>query len=535
MRPTPPLLRCAALAALLLSECAGLSVRFDTGTARNAASGWVGIALSAPQGVRFGIVAIAAALVFGGRRMLDALQGPTLQFPLGSRWRTLLALHVGALGGFYWLTGEFLEDGRAAGEQAGVWLAGCVVAASAWLGSWALCLLPPQAWRRIAVAGRGGLASGLVVGAIVWLAGQFATRLWASLAASTFWCVNALLSPLYDDLVCLPDEFVIGTSRFSVRIAPECSGYEGVGLVLAFLLGYLWFDRRHLRFPRTFVLLPIGVAAAWLINSARIAALVSIGASWSESIALGGFHSQAGWLAFIAISLGLVAVAGRSQAFASNPAPAIAGARSNPAAPYLLPFLAALAASMISAAFSEHPETLYPLRALAALAVLAYFRRRYAVSSWNWSWPPLAVGTAVFVVWTLLAPATAGADPTSDLPSGPAVWSTIWLASRVAGYVCITPVIEELAFRGFLLRRIIAADFESVPSGTFTWRSLLISSVCFGALHGSLWIAGSLAGAAYAFALYRRRSLGDSIAAHATTNLMLAVYAMVTGEWSFFS
>ena len=55
-------------------------------------------------------------------------------------------------------------------------------------------------------------------------------------------------------------------------------------------------------------------------------------------------------------------------------------------------------------------------------------------------------------------------------------------------------IAEELAFRGFLLRRLVAEDFEAVPSGRFTWPALLLSSVAFGALHGSRWIAGTLAG-----------------------------------------
>ncbi|MGA2738457.1 MAG: CPBP family glutamic-type intramembrane protease [Bryobacteraceae bacterium] len=44
------------------------------------------------------------------------------------------------------------------------------------------------------------------------------------------------------------------------------------------------------------------------------------------------------------------------------------------------------------------------------------------------------------------------------------------------------PIPEELAFRGFLLRRLMAEDFESIPLGRVTWPALLVPSVAFGAL-----------------------------------------------------
>ena len=80
-----------------------------------------------------------------------------------------------------------------------------------------------------------------------------------------------------------------------------------------------------------------------------------------------------------------------------------------------------------------------------------------------------------------------------------------WVIARVLGSVFVTPVVEELAFRGYLTRRLIAADFKSVPQGTFSWLSFLVSSLLFGLIH-ERWIAGTIAGMFYAFALYGRRS-----------------------------
>ena len=80
-----------------------------------------------------------------------------------------------------------------------------------------------------------------------------------------------------------------------------------------------------------------------------------------------------------------------------------------------------------------------------------------------------------------------------------------------------TVIPEELAFRGYLLRKLVAADFASVPFNRFTWRSFVISSAAFGVVHLS-WFAGIVAGALFALAMYRRGRLSDAIAAHAIAN-----------------
>src|SRR5262249_3825299 len=115
-----------------------------------------------------------------------------------------------------------------------------------------------------------------------------------------------------------------------------------------------------------------------------------------------------------------------------------------------------------------------------------------------------------------------------ELPRGRAL---IWLVARVVGSVVTVPLAEELAFRGFLLRRLIARDFQAVPAKCFTWYSFLVSSVLFGALHGR-FLAGTLAGMIYALIVYRRGRLTDAVLAHATTNALIAVFVLTTGTWS---
>src|SRR5262249_6002685 len=94
-----------------------------------------------------------------------------------------------------------------------------------------------------------------------------------------------------------------------------------------------------------------------------------------------------------------------------------------------------------------------------------------------------------------------GRPPVRGLPGRPAAGplaapGLAWAAVRVFGSVVTVPIAEELAFRGFLSRRLIAADFWDVPEGRFTWSTWFVSSVLFGLLHGR-WLGGTVAGLLY--------------------------------------
>ena len=84
-----------------------------------------------------------------------------------------------------------------------------------------------------------------------------------------------------------------------------------------------------------------------------MAGLVLFGAYVSPEIAMGGFHSQAGWLGFIGVSLGMVVVAQRMPLFAAIQSGSEVKAREvNPTTAYLAPLMVLLAVTMITRAFS---------------------------------------------------------------------------------------------------------------------------------------------------------------------------------------
>ena len=358
--------------------------------------------------------------------------------------------------------------------------------------------------------------------------------LWKTATDLTFWSVKLLLGLVVSEVVSDRTALTIGSSKFSVTVGGQCSGWEGAGLALIFTSVWLFMFRRDCRFPRALVLIPAGMALMFVLNAVRIAALILIGHAGAPRVAIGGFHSQAGWIAFNAVALGICWAAPRSR-WLSVQAPArVQGGASeqNPTVPYLLPFVAILAAGMISRAAAANFEWLYPLRFFAAAGAIWYCRRKYAELQWRAGWPALLAGGVMFVVWLAL---DRGSHSDSGIATGlaqlPAPARISWLVFRTVAAVVTVPLAEELAFRGFLLRRLISSDFERVSFRRFSYVAVLGSSLAFGMMHGDRWLAGTLAGMLYAAVMLRRGSIGDAVAAHATTNGLLAVWVLVGGNW----
>jgi exosortase E/protease (VPEID-CTERM system) len=485
------------------------------------------------------VVAAATALLALAWRRWQPRHGGCRR--LGDRtraWSSALA-HLVTFTGFAVLT-RLLRDDEVSPSPA----AGAGIALVAWaatglsaLGFWTAAAFADGSVGTPVWYGSMALAAGSATGVAAAAIGRAATGLWLPLSRSTLWVVHGLLSLVYADSLCLPANLIVGTPSFIVRIEPECSGYEGIGLILTFLAGYLWFVRRDYRFPRSLGLLPLGAGAMWLANAFRIALLIGLGTSVSPDVAERGFHSHAGWLALNSVGLGLVFATRRMRFFTSDSLAAERPRTSSPSVAYLAPLVAILATALVTGAFSSGFDWFYPARVLAAAAVLWAFRCDYFELRWTWSWPAVAIGAGTFLVWMALEPRTtsdAGATFSARLAALSPAGAIVWLAFRVVGSVVTVPLAEELAFRGYLTRRLISQDFESLPPGQFTWWSFLVSSVLFGALHGR-WLAGTLAGMLYALALYRRGKLADAVLAHATTNALIAVYVLTTASWSLWT
>jgi CAAX prenyl protease-like protein len=156
----------------------------------------------------------------------------------------------------------------------------------------------------------------------------------------------------------------------------------------------------------------------------------------------------------------------------------------------------------------------------------------------------LLIGAAVFMVWVapdILAPGyrhhwlfenvitgTARGTLTAGGRLDPLV-----LTLRAIRAVILVPIIEELFWRAWLMRWLIAPDFLKIPLGTYTAASFWLAAILFASEHGSYWDVGLAAGIAYNAWMVRVKSLGDLILTHAVTNACLSIYVIAAGKWEY--
>jgi len=460
-----------------------------------------------------------------GPGTLDAISATGLEAPIRISWlvvHALLLIPFAAAAALYGhlLAAPFpaLAIGWRAFAAAG---AVALFAAMAPLGVWirAVRQTAPLPW----VA--------LLPAAAAMLAFRGSQLLWGPAAQITFRLVQILVRPLCPSLHSDFATLTVATDQFEVRISELCSGLEGVGLMLAFCTAWLWYFRREYYFPRALIIAPLAALLVFFLNAVRIAALVLIGDAGYAQMAIFGFHSEAGWIAFNLAAFGVAILASRSPWLNRTARQPRVSANDGTAA-YLMPLLAILAAGMLAHALSAGFDLLYPLRLACAAIVLWAYRHRYRELDWRASWRGIATGVLIFGVWVEFAHfMTKPAAIPAALTQLPGPLSGAWVACRAAAAIITVPIAEELAYRGYLLRRLAKADFESVAWREVRWPALVISSIVFGITHGSLWLPGLAAGLAYGALAMKSGRIGESVVAHATTNSLLGGYVLIFNQW----
>jgi CAAX prenyl protease-like protein len=183
------------------------------------------------------------------------------------------------------------------------------------------------------------------------------------------------------------------------------------------------------------------------------------------------------------------------------------------------------------------PRWLYAVRTLVTAGTLAVLWRHFvelrdAPSGEGVAWAA-GIGTLVFVLWItldtgfLVIGESQGFDPRVEgrLHAG-------FVLTRLAGAALVVPVMEELFWRGFLLRWLEHPRFLDVDPRAVGWKAIALSSVVFATEH-RLWLAGLLAGVAYAWLYRRTGNLWATVIAHAVTNAALGVWVLTTGSWQY--
>jgi len=439
----------------------------------------------------------------------------------------------------------------------------------------ALAFIPPRSWKgAIRATGQLWILS-TIAGVAGCVLSTLVVSIWRATSTTqtgmiqriTVRAVKMILDLFTPDAFADPATFLIGTPRYSVIIAGGCSGVEGFGLVLLFTSLWLWVYRKETRFPQALMLIPCSLVCSWLMNILRLSALILIASAGGSDAFTVGFHAQFGWIAFVAIALGFslaiqkISWMHKAPAFARTTVERTPEGRfvevtgvsmglgessehrgESPAIrAYLIPLLAILVVASASKLVSGYFDWLYPLRFVAAAVALFYFWPELKKLDWRFGWFGAVLGAGVFLMW--IAPvwwthqhaaSPLGAELAALSPT--ARWA--WIAFRVAAAVVTVPVVEELAFRGYLARRLVSREFDSVSFTAMTALAVALSSAVFGLEHMKDlmdWqhlILGTLAGLAFAAALRWRGRMGDAVAAHAISNLLLAAWVLGLGDWA---
>ncbi len=517
--------------ALLLVELIALGLLFKHGIDFKCRANWPTAACKAASTSMVGIYCTLGALVLLAslrpapfRALID--QAGQTRWPLG------LNLAGAALAV---LPVVFLKDGSA--TQALIptlicWALGLV----AMLGGLALYLAPARRWQAFLSNQWQLLLPVIATGVMAPYLANLIRPLWQleTISNATFVAVTRIVEGLGYEVLTDPAQKIIGAGEFFIDIAPQCSGIEGIALVTLFVTLYLALFRRDLRFPRALLLYPIGILTSAAFNVLRIAVLLIIGLEGSPELAVGGFHSHAGWLMFTLIALGIVALAqtvpalqkAPTQAPAQGAAPAPAAAplplRQDPVAAAILPFAVFMLSALLAQAFSQSPSLIYPGRVLFMAGVLLLFWPVYARLPWRADPVALGAGVIVGLAWVLIPVEPGdGAAPYGAL-TGLALVG--WFIARGIGTVLLVPIIEELFFRSYLENRLRLGQ-----GALWSVAAAVMTAALFAALHDR-WVEAFLAGLVFSWVMRRRGNVTDAILSHAAANLVVFAVAWATGQ-----
>ena len=207
---------------------------------------------------------------------------------------------------------------------------------------------------------------------------------------------------------------------------------------------------------------------------------------------------------------------------------------------YVAPFVVFIALRWLPIA----PEWLAPVRFMVVAATIAVFSRHVLPRRLLLPAGSALVGAAVLAIWIapdvlwpgyrdfwLFHNSITGAAR-STLPAR-LHGNAAFIVVRVVESALLVPVLEELFWRGWLMRWLIRSDFEKAPLGQYTAFSFWGVAILFALEHGPYWEVGLAAGVAYNWWMVRTRSLADCMLAHGVTNALLAGYVLMFHQWQY--
>ncbi len=220
--------------------------------------------------------------------------------------------------------------------------------------------------------------------------------------AATINTAASLLKVLGESVRLDPGQPSIAIGDFGVNVGSACSGITGMVMVSAVMVGYILASSKRLHMGRALILIPMAAGLSWTLNAVRITVLLLIGAHVSPQLAVDGFHTNAGWIAFCVLSAVMLVVAENwSWMLRQMPRPASAATSlsTDPAVSQIAPFVVLLLSSLLSGAIFVQPEAGYPLRFFLMAAALFFVRHNYFTEILPVDAVPIVAGALVALVW----------------------------------------------------------------------------------------------------------------------------------------
>lgn len=516
----------AIAAGLLIAELALIGSIYKHSIAFNCLANWPSWACSGASGTLVSVYALCAALL-----LFVVLKPAAVTKLTESAGENLRPLGLNLLGFVVALVpASFLVEGSGTTllwPTLGLWGLGF----GAMIAGLVFFLAPLRRWRALLATDGLVLAGVALAGICAPFFALLIRPLWQleTIAAATFnavvWTTEAFGYVLdVND----PVKKHLGSSDFAIAVAPQCSGIEGIALVTVFVTIFLALFRKELRFPRAFLLYPAGIAVSMFLNFVRITVLLIIGLEGNADLAVGGFHSHAGWMMFTLVALGVVLTARALPALQKAPAMAAAGApvtareplppiREDLNAARIIPFAVFMLSAILAQAFSQSPGVIYPLRALAMAGALFFFWPVLARIVWRPTMISLAAGAAIGIMWIAVPYNPGDTSPAHGGLTG--LMLVGWLIARGIGTMLLVPIIEELFFRDYLESKLKGLGGPIIAA--------LITAGLFALLHDR-WIEALIAGLVFSWIMAQRKNVADAIAAHFAANAIVFAYALAT-------
>jgi len=193
--------------------------------------------------------------------------------------------------------------------------------------------------------------------------------------------------------------------------------------------------------------------------------------------------------------------------------------------------------------FASPQYWIHPLQIIICGAMIAHYWRHYEMRPPKQVFFTVTIGIVAFILWVsplaylieYFLPKAArlpGFDPAFFGTEGFVYFLNV--GCRFVRLVVIVPLVEEVFWRGFLLRWLIRDEFTTVPFGTYQCTSFLVVTILFTIEHTPPdYPAALLTGALFNFVAIYTRSLSSCVLVHAVTNLLLGLYILQTGRTGF--